>query len=127
MWAIFVDASQGIEKALADFDSTYKWKSEPDELGRKGGTGGLRELYCYWIDIYLKDIETRAETWRAQARASYLAEYGNKAWIRQFDAGDMRTGSIKLPKETKGAPHGAGGSWARSNYKGLWTGPVGPF
>ena len=130
VWAIFVDASKGIEQALSDFDSEYDYNSEPDALGipnRTKGTRGLRELYCYWIDTYLKDIETNVETWRAQARANYQTKYGNTGWLRQFDAGDMRTGSLKFPREIKGTPHGARGSWARSNYQGLWTGPVGPF
>lgn len=130
VWEIFVDASKGIEQALAEFDSEYDYDSEPDALGvpkRTGSTAGLRELYCYWIDTYLKDIEARVETWRSQARANYLAKYGNTGWIRQFDAGDLRVGSLKLPTETKGTPHGVGGTWARSNYRGLWTGQVGPF
>ncbi|PLB54894.1 hypothetical protein P170DRAFT_421531 [Aspergillus steynii IBT 23096] len=118
VWGIFVDTPKGIEKALADFEFIYDWQSEPDALGiLQTNTTGLRGIYCYWFDIYLKGIEARAETWKPQARASYLAKYGNNGWIRQFDSGDMRAGSLKLPREAKGTPHNTSGGWARGNYK----------
>ncbi|RDW92951.1 uncharacterized protein DSM5745_00273 [Aspergillus mulundensis] len=133
VWATFVEASQGIAVALYEFDEEYIWGSEQDEIGLppnvtpdKRGNRGLRELYCYWIDVYLRDIETRGETWRTAARANYQAEFGNTGWLQQFDNGDMRAGSIKFPA-AGGSRHGAAGIWTRSNYKNLWTAPGGGF
>ncbi|KAL4904299.1 hypothetical protein BDW74DRAFT_185624 [Aspergillus multicolor] len=136
VWAIFVDASQGIATALREFDIVYDWGAEqdavrlpPDTEDATIGNRGLRELYCYWIDVYLRDIETSGETWRAAARTKYLAEYGNTGWIQQFENGYMRAGSLKFPA-TGGTRHGPTGTWRHSNYRNLWTAPgdgSGPF
>ncbi|KAI0877925.1 hypothetical protein GGS24DRAFT_497426 [Hypoxylon argillaceum] len=68
----FQASGQAIEAALASFDNAYNWGSAPnDELGRPTGTDrGLRDLWAYWIDVYLATIEPQASAWSSAASAA---------------------------------------------------------
>ena len=97
VWKIFISSSQGIEVVLHEFDESYKWGSEKDEPGRPiriagQPKAGLRDLYCYWIDMELANIETTASTWRAAAKTNFESRFGSSGgaqarnWLRRFSA-----------------------------------------
>ncbi|KAL3455615.1 hypothetical protein BJX64DRAFT_294876 [Aspergillus heterothallicus] len=131
VWDKFKTSSKRLEKHLATFDASY-WSQQTIPAGalvrpnRQGA--GLRELYCYWIDMELVDIEARAAEWHRTAIANTQAEFGKRGepWVKTLKQGVMSKSTLKFLRA--GSPrHGTTGTWAQSNYNGLWTGPVGPF
>lgn len=147
IWNIFRTASQGMETAMHEFDMSYKWGSEKGEpkLPRRSEDqpkAGLRDLYCYWIDMELSNIETKAGIWHTQAKTNFEAEFrssgGNDAtaWLETFSS-DHPMGKDKLRfnratnRHKKPNPQNPD-IWTASNYANLWkTGPgygaAGPF
>ncbi|KAF9892666.1 hypothetical protein FE257_001068 [Aspergillus nanangensis] len=142
IWQIFVESSQGIEKDLATFDSSYRWGSHQDELGRPNRSGqtnppvaGLRDLYCYWIDTILKTAEANADVWHAGSTANFKAKFGQtasgQAWVSELERGLMARRHMRFPQAVQ--RHSDPNPqqpvvWQNSNYHNLWTGnPAGPF
>ncbi|RFN52992.1 glycoside hydrolase family 18 protein [Fusarium flagelliforme] len=147
IWKIFRKTSQDVEQVLQEFDEEYPWEQNSvysdGELGlpnRIAGqpTAGLRDLYCYFIDKVLKDIEIEAKNWLTASTNNYNAEYSGTpahyAWTRSV----LRAGgyiSEKALKFRKAMGHRAPSSinpriWPKSNYENLWMkeiGAAGPF
>lgn len=147
IWNIFKTSSQGIEAALHEFDESYKWGSQKDEPERpKRGTGqpsaGLRDLYCYWIDMELGNIETLAGIWHTGAKAEFEAEFKNSGsspatvWLQTFSTGrSLGKDMLKFEGASNGHKKPSSSKpdiWKESNYDGLWKtgtgyGAAGPF
>ncbi|RSL60097.1 hypothetical protein CEP53_005571 [Fusarium sp. AF-6] len=90
IWSRFVETSQAIEEVLDDFDLLYKWdEKKPMNDGqlqrptdRDEDTQpmpGLRDLYCYWLDMTLAEMEATAAAWLTAATANYKADFGDSA------------------------------------------------
>ncbi len=143
IWDKFVESSQLIESSLNEFDLNYHWGSDPTgEPGRRTNRasnnleGGLRHLYCYWLDRQLASIEARADNWVRNARSKFEARYGNDArgvdWLAtEMDAttGSIKAGGLRFPPVI-GSGHQPTGIWTRSNYDRLFNsqiGAAGPF
>lgn len=91
IWPKFVDSSQYMERACRQFDQSYTWGSSNGEIDRPNRANGqpeagLRDLYVYWIDNVLNDIEARADVWYQATVSSYKASYGSDndgvAWLK---------------------------------------------
>ena len=70
IWDKMTTPSNQMEADLSTFDQNYQWGSRQGELGRPAGApngGGLRALYCYFMDTLLRTIETNAHTWQTNA------------------------------------------------------------
>lgn len=72
---------------LDDFDLEYPWddnKAMSDgqlELPNRDSSkdqsiAGLRDLYCFWRDYTLANIESKAADWLTAATANYRTEFG---------------------------------------------------
>lgn len=152
IWPKFVDSSQWIEQVLHKFDTRVNWNGNGAEnngqLGRpQRGTGdpeaGLRDLYCYWIDKYLTDIEGRASLWLKATESKYRASYGSDNaginWLQNVTTPQGPISAQTLMFLHSGQnPHtfNPGNSnparWLLSNFQDLWKtgagyGAAGPF
>lgn len=146
IWPKFQASSQFMEQACREFDQSYAWGSFQGgaELGRPARPGtnppqpepGLRDLYAYWIDRVLADIEARARAWYDATVPAYTQSYGSdndgRKWLANVlnTQGQISPTGLRFPRA--GARHGTTGLWAQSNYENLWlTGPgygaAGPF
>lgn len=145
IWAKFVTSSQFMERKCYEFDVAYTWGAnnqyspgEPRLPVRANGqpTAGLGDLYCYWIDMHLSNIEAKAKTWFLSARQSFDADFGSgtqgKKWLTNAmqDRGPIdRLYFVKSPRGHQ-SPAGGANVWRNSNYNGLWStgyGAAGPF
>lgn len=109
IWPKFTALSQFMERTLRKFDQSYAWGSESDEPARPPNRGndqpapGLRDLYCFWIDRHLGQIEATADIWYNAARAKYQGKYGsdNKGidWPNNVltPAGAIGPASLRFP------------------------------
>ncbi|KAL2807888.1 glycosyl hydrolases family 18-domain-containing protein [Aspergillus granulosus] len=140
IWSIFVDASKHIEATLKEFDEAYWWATgaTPDsdalQLPKRDDgepKPGLRGLYCYWIDTYLGTIEQVGRKWRDKAEIDYRRKYqGTKEgtpWLKQFDFGGFTSDKFSFRSNGQAYLPGQKGPWQRSNFRGLWSEPAGPF
>jgi chitinase len=147
IWQIFKETSQEIEEALHEFDQSYSWGSANDgptrpNRGNGQPTAGLRDLYCYWIEMELGSIETKAAIWHTEARSNFEAAYkstgGNEAtsWLKMFSSGrPLGADQLKFKQATVGHSKPDPSKpdiWTESNYSGLWKtgsgyGAAGPF
>lgn len=151
VWGDFRKSSQWIERTLAQFDQTYPWEGknlinngEPTRPQRKDGqpTAGLRDLYCFWIDTYLDDIEKLAATWVHEATKNYKNSFGStrdgEDWRKEVlgSGGLISEESMKFLHSAKQHPEQVSQKpriWKQSNYDGLWLsgdnqfGSAGPF
>ncbi|KAL2672954.1 hypothetical protein Neosp_013672 [[Neocosmospora] mangrovei] len=93
IWAKFVETSQAIEEIFDDFDLEYEWdKNNPMNDGQlKRPTDrvadqpmpGLRDLYCYWIDMTLAQMEDKAAKWLTAATDKFKAQFGDSLDVPQ--------------------------------------------
>ncbi|RSL86650.1 hypothetical protein CEP52_015770 [Fusarium oligoseptatum] len=150
IWSKFVETSQAIEDVLDDFDLLYKWdEKKPMNVGqlqrptdRDDDTQpmpGLRDLYCYWLDMTLAEMEATAVAWLTAATANYKADFGDspdgKKWLANVlnSKGYISASKLKFPQASirHGRPNRANPDiWTQSNYQGLWKaklGSAGPF
>lgn len=147
IWSIFKTASQGMETAMHEFDASYDWgseKGEPELPDRSNGQpeAGLRDLYCYWIDMELGNIETQVHIWQTQAQTNFEAEFkssgGNDAttWLKYFSSGrPIGKDELRFSRASNGhkKPDPKNPDiWTESNYANLWKtgtgyGAAGPF
>lgn len=66
------EVSWAIEGIMDDFDKQYKW-NDPGMLVRPTRQStqprpGLRDLYCFFIDAYLREIEKKSSVWARAAK-----------------------------------------------------------
>ncbi|KAM6537148.1 hypothetical protein FALCPG4_003094 [Fusarium falciforme] len=149
IWTRFVETSHAIEQIFDDFDIKFKWggldpmnEGEPDRpTDRVKGQPkpGLRDLYCYWIDMTLADIEATAATWLTAATANFKADFGDsqdgKKWLANVlnSKGYISASKLKFPQASirHRSPNRANPDiWTQSNYQDLWDpelGAAGPF
>ncbi|KAJ4319636.1 hypothetical protein N0V84_006272 [Fusarium piperis] len=149
VWSRFVETSQAIEDVLDDFDIEYPWGENkainvgepklPTRSTPQEPMAGLRDLYCYWIDAALANIEATAAAWLTGATASYKSQYGKDRdgmkWLANVlnSKGYISASKLRLPHAS--VSHGSRNDknpdiWTQSNFKGLWNpenGPIGPF
>ncbi|RSL86747.1 hypothetical protein CDV31_016357 [Fusarium ambrosium] len=151
IWSRFVETSRAIEAVLDDFDMEYPWGMKNavnvGELKRparstnppKEPMAGLRDLYCYWLDGALANIEATAASWLTAATANYKSQYGKDRdgmkWLANVlnSKGYISASKLKLPHAS--ISHSSRNDdnpdiWTQSNYKDLWDpehGPAGPF
>lgn len=115
------------------FDATYPRGSVPGEPGYPNRPNeGLRDLYCYWIDTYLRRIENNGRAWAIDAKNALAGSVQGQGpdgqnWI----ASEMTSGAVSPGRMRFGggpAPV-AGNVWMQSAY-GMWNGAkgmAGPF
>ena len=156
IWPKFAASSQYMEGVLRDFDTTFDWNGNAvqniGQLGRPqrdtdDPQAGLRDLYCYWIDMLLHLIEGKAEVWLQAAESNFRASFGNddkgRRWLQQVMVtdGPISTKRLKFLSSGLGKnahrfnpnnPPEKRKKWAQSNYDSLWRtgpgfGPAGPF
>lgn len=139
IWGKFQETSKLIEDTLADFDTTYAWDDLPTDMlprpSRAQGEplAGLRDLYCFWIDLYLALIDVNAAAWVTSAHDRFQQLYGTTAGGRQwlteaFGKGGLVTQKeMQLPKSAQGPV--ATGQVTRSSRYGVWDDaePAGPW
>ncbi|KAL9118258.1 MAG: hypothetical protein Q9187_005199 [Circinaria calcarea] len=127
------ETSKAIENVLITFDSTYAW-NDLGQLQRPARpNAGLRDLYCYWIDTYLRRIENNAAAWATNAKntlentAQGTGQEG-KNWIATaLTSGAVTPGRMRF--NAVGIPPAPGSQWTRSSYD-MWdaaNGNAGPF
>ncbi|KAH7322711.1 glycosyl hydrolases family 18-domain-containing protein [Stachybotrys elegans] len=144
IWPKFTATSQHMENVWKQFDDEYDWGG-PDSAGEPGlptrTTGqpraGLRDLYCYWIESELRNIEARADTWVDTATRNYRKDFGGRPigdrWLANVlnPSGYISATKLKFPKARtshKNPNPGSPDIWLASNYQGLWAhGAAGPF
>ncbi|KAL6232551.1 hypothetical protein BDW75DRAFT_242830 [Aspergillus navahoensis] len=82
IWNKFRASSQFMEKTLHVFGNDYQWTgngvANQGQVGlpRRAAnqpTAGLRDLYCFWIDQLLGEIEAKGVNWVLSATANYRA------------------------------------------------------
>ena len=147
IWEKFLATSHHIENVLHQFDEAYSWGGtgiySDGELGlpdRIAGQpdAGLRDLYCFWIDRKLFDIEQEGRRWLAATTSDYNARYSgtptHQDWTRRIlkPNGYISEKAMKFPRAMgHGAPNKQNPRiWAQSNYDHLWVrglGAAGPF
>ncbi|KEY64330.1 hypothetical protein S7711_09875 [Stachybotrys chartarum IBT 7711] len=150
IWSKFVDTSQYMENIFDDFDGEYPWgtsnainQGQPTRPARPGGNNlppaGLRDLYCYWIDMTLAGIEQKAAAWLPTATANFRASYGSdddgKKWLDNvlkpgayISVTNLRFNHAAV-RHTSPNPSNPN-IWQASSYQNLWAddlGPAGPF
>lgn len=141
IWPKFVSSSQYVEQACRQFDTSYTWGSRAGELGRPTRAAGrpnagLRDLYVFWIDYVLGDIEARAASWYQATVPAYTASYGadndGVSWLKNVlnAQGEISAANLCFLRSLNG--HGNGVTWLQSRYDGVWLtgmgfGPAGPF
>ncbi|UPK96513.1 hypothetical protein LCI18_007448 [Fusarium solani-melongenae] len=133
IWSKFVETSQAIEEIFDDFDI------EPTDRVAGQPTPGLRDLYCYWIDMTLAEMEATAAAWLTAATANFKANFGDspdgKKWLANVlnSNGYISASKLKFPQAAvkHRSPSRANPDiWTQSNYQGLWKsalGSAGPF
>lgn len=152
IWPKFIESSQHMEEVLHEFDTSFNWNGNGAEnvgqLGRpQRGVGdpaaGLRDLYCYWIDKHMSEIEGSAALWLQAAEPKYRASYGSDnagiSWLQNVltPQGPISAGNLVFLHSAQN-PHRFNpantnrATWLLSNYQGLWRtgqgyGPAGPF
>lgn len=119
-----IDPSNSIEQLLRQFDQTYNWAQNlQGQPGRPSNAGGLRELWCHWIDEHFAKIEANIGVYLAAAKK----EMGKDAWTKgsstfapRYIAGEMSgmgyatVGKMRFPR-----PNGANPGNTKSLY-GMW-------
>lgn len=150
IWAKFVETSQYMENVFDDFDIAYPWDTNnainqgqltrpPRPDGKKIPLAGLRDLYCYWIDMTLAGVEQRAAAWLPTATANFRAKFGNdddgKRWLDNVLKSGAYISATSLRFNHAAVQHSAAkpsnpNIWLASNYENLWVaglGAAGPF
>jgi chitinase len=149
IWGKFVASSQHMEQTLAEFDANFNWNGQNAEnVGQPGipqraagqPVAGLRDLYCYWIDMFLRDIEAKGVAWWNAAEPAYRqSSYGSDndgiKWLKNVmnANGPISPTTMRfLHARNQHGPFGSNNNptvlWAQSNYDSLWgNGPAGPF
>ncbi|GAP90626.2 putative glycoside hydrolase family 18 protein [Rosellinia necatrix] len=130
----FQASGQAFENALALFDAAYAWGSHVGaEPGRPAGANrGLRDLWAYWIDVYLATIEARAGTWAGQARTamqglstSATDEAAN--WVTSFFGPGGAGNVLQFAQPNPGSQVGPSGVAVPNSRYGMWTTASGPW
>lgn len=150
IWDKFKTSSQHMENVLNDFDVNFNWNGQnPENTGQLGRptraagepVAGLRDLYCYWIDKHLTDIERKAAAWLVTAEANYRAssyatDNDGIAWLKNvmtpgglISAQNMRFLHSTQAQHTFNPGNPNPTEWLLSNFDGLWSnlGAAGPF
>ena len=121
-----------IENACAAFDAAYAWPGGAGEPGRpNGGNRGLRDLWAYFIDVYLERLETRAATWAADAQRDIVNNFPgpeSTSWVNAFFGPNGVGSQLQFSQPNPGAAVGrtAGRPVAASKY-GMWNTQSGPW
>lgn len=131
----FQQSGQEIEDVLTDFDASYTWRSNPaGEPGRPAGANrGLRDLWAYWIDVYLNSIETKASAWATRAQndvtSTYTGSTEAKNWATAFfgAGGAGNAAALKFSQPNPGSQVGRNGVAVPNSRYGMWTTASGPW
>jgi chitinase len=140
-----------MEQTLAEFDANFNWNGQNQEnvgqpgLPQRGANdpvAGMRDLYCYWIDMHLRDIEANGVNWWNAAEGQYrMSSYGSDndgvKWLKNVMNlnGPISPTTMRfLHARNQHGPFGSNNQrtvrWLASNYENLWIagyGPAGPF
>ena len=115
--------SNSIEMLLRVFDQTYDWNQNlPGQPARSNNVGGLRELWCYWIDAHFSRIEAKIPTYLNQAKTFMSQDaftQGSSTFATRYVNGEMTTGYATVGKMKFPRPNGANPGNAKSLY-GIW-------
>ena len=130
-------AANTVERALHEFDTTYRWGTaawaNDEEPGRytdaagARGDGSLRSLWCLWIDDFLAQIDAKAGVWRTNAQDNMETRFKNspvllikvKAFIaNEFSGanGLLTTAKMKIPTQTGSSTNSKYGGWGGNSY-----------
>jgi hypothetical protein len=127
-------SGRAIESILADFDNAYAWGSAPgNEPNRPaGGNRGLRDLWAYWIDVYLSSIETNAAAWAGQAQTAMqgLSTAPNDEatnWVMSFFGPGGAGSLLQFAQPNPGSRVGRSGVAVPNSRYGMWTTASGPW
>ncbi|KAK8238672.1 hypothetical protein HDK77DRAFT_492721 [Phyllosticta capitalensis] len=138
VWGIFTDTSKSLEDVFGSFDVAYDWVDD-GVLGRPDREegqppAGLRDLFCWFMDALLHDIEERAITWALDTHALFDSDKlienpdnpnEKEEWLGQFVNGILTADRFKFPQVDPEVDED--GVIQHSPY-GLWdNGPIGPF
>lgn len=147
IWPKFTETSQHMEIILGEFDDVYWTLTGNDDTGSLGRPNraagqpraGLRDLYCFWMDSVLTDIESDAAVWvkstTANYRSAFAGEPNGKKWLDNVlkPGGYISESNLKFPKALSrhaGENPSDPKIWTQSNFEGLWDsvlGAAGPF
>ncbi|SPJ79175.1 related to chitinase [Fusarium torulosum] len=148
VWEKFVESSQHMESVLAEFDQEYPWTSskhinigQPGVPTRSRGEpkAGLRDLYCFWLETRLTEIEDTGRNWVRAATANYRSAFGlepdGKKWLDNVlkPQGLISESKLKFPAASTRPIHRSPNPsqpdiWTASNFRDLWElGAAGPF
>ncbi|KAL5040878.1 hypothetical protein BDW71DRAFT_212673 [Aspergillus fruticulosus] len=151
IWNKFRASSQHMEKTLHEFDTEYQWSGngaanqgqiDLPQRAANQPTAGLRDLYCYWIDQLLGEIEANGVNWVRSATAnyrasSYASDNAGRKWLDNVlnSNGLISESSMRFLRAANQhrAPNAQNPSiWAQSRYENLWRtgqgyGAAGPF
>lgn len=130
----FQASGQAFENALAQFDAAYAWGSHVGaEPGRPAGADrGLRDLWAYWVDVYLATIEARAASWAGQARTamqglSTSATDEATNWATSFFGPGGAGSVLQFAQPNPGSQVGPKGVAVPNSRYGMWTTASGPW
>ena len=129
-----------VEAACANFDSVYDWSAGAGAgaPGRPSGADrGLRDLWAYFIDVYLERIEVRAQQWGTDAKAAVLSKFHDPTkphdeasdWADLFFSSDYPGGQaqLKFHQPNPQAAVGMTGKTVAASKYGMWNNPSGPW
>ncbi|KAJ8120265.1 hypothetical protein ONZ43_g2982 [Nemania bipapillata] len=130
----FQASGLAIEAALASFDAAYKWGSAPNSEPDRptGANRGLRDLWAYWIDVYLATIEARASAWSNQASTAMqgLSSSSNDEaakWVASFFGPGGAGHMLQFSQPNPGSQVGLGGMKVPRSRYGMWSTASGPW
>ncbi|MCJ1383204.1 hypothetical protein MMC17_006317 [Xylographa soralifera] len=138
IWPKYQQTSQLIEESLHAFDTTYTRNAAGNQITRPNRANGqpqagLRDLWCYFIDRYLRTIETTGGQWAMAARNTFANDpmgQGTEGqnWVNTVMSGNgvITPGQMVFPHSGPQTP--GPGVVVQSSYYGAWTlGAAGPF
>ncbi|KAL2817250.1 hypothetical protein BDW59DRAFT_166064 [Aspergillus cavernicola] len=151
IWNKFRTSSQFMEKTLHEFDNDYQWTGNgaanqgqvglPQRIANQP-TAGLRDLFCFWIDQLLGEIEANGVNWVRSATAnyrasSYASDDAGQKWLNNVLNANGLISELNMrflrAANQHWAPNAQNPSiWAQSRYENLWRtgqgyGAAGPF
>lgn len=132
----FQNSGQAVEAVLANFDAAYTWGSHPGSEPNRPANGanrGLRDLWAYWIDVYLASIEAKASGWSTRAQNDVTTNYAgsNEAsnWVTGFfgPGGAGNAAALQFSQPNPGSQVGRSNVAVPNSRYGMWTTASGPW
>ena len=124
IWDKFAGPSNGIEEVLWTFDREYPWGHTVGEptLPQNAQDPGLRDLYCFWIDGYLANIEKAASVFADSAKTWFETSHGGSPTGKQFldsmlkNNGQATATKMKFPRVAGGNDKSRYDAWGNNGY-----------